>query len=168
VSTILVGDKLRLRQVLINLFGNAIKFTERGSVNLTCSLQQFEGIDARILFSVKDTGVGIPSDLEDKLFHPFSQLDDGSTRRFGGTGLGLVISQNLIQLMGGLITVESRLGLGSCFSFELLLPVVTSFEFDSSKISSASTHSVANVELKAFSGINILEVEDDYTSGDHF
>ena len=142
VPAILVGDSLRLRQVLINLLGNAIKFTERGSVNLICNLQQIEGTEARLLFSIMDTGIGIPSDAQDKLFQPFSQLDDGYTRNFGGTGLGLVISQELIQLMGSSITVESRFGLGSCFSFELLLPVVSLSELDGS----VSTDSLANVE----------------------
>jgi signal transduction histidine kinase/CheY-like chemotaxis protein len=118
-----IGDSLRLRQVLINLLGNAIKFTQQGEVKLNISLQQLDVNEARLLFSVTDTGIGISSKQQDKLFQPFTQVDDGSSRNFGGTGLGLTISQELVQLMGGSIKLDSHVGVGSCFCFELLLPL---------------------------------------------
>ena len=121
----LVGDDLRLQQVLINLLGNAIKFTASGSVSLSISLLANETSENRLLFCVKDTGIGLSETDQDKLFKPFSQVDDSITRRFGGTGLGLAISCNLVQLMGSHILVESALGQGSRFSFEVLLGMPT-------------------------------------------
>jgi len=123
VPDTLIGDSLRLRQVLINLLANAIKFTQQGEVRLSISLQQRDANEARLLFAVTDTGMGISPEQQDKLFQPFAQVDDGSSRNFGGTGLGLVISQELVQLMGGSIKLDSHVGVGSCFSFELVLPL---------------------------------------------
>ena len=117
----LVGDTLRLQQVLINLLGNAIKFTERGQVTLSITVQQLDPSQARLLFCVTDTGIGMSDDDREKLFQPFSQVDGSITRRFGGTGLGLAISQNLLQLMGSEFSVTSTPGQGSAFSFELVL-----------------------------------------------
>ncbi len=117
----LIGDTLRLQQILINLLGNAIKFTNHGTVTLTITLQQLEQSQVRLLFCVTDTGIGMSSDDYDKLFKPFSQVDSTITRRFGGTGLGLAISDNLLQLMGGQFLVTSTPGQGSTFSFELVL-----------------------------------------------
>ena len=154
----LIGDSLRLRQVLINLLGNAIKFTERGSVNLIISLQHLNNQAARLLFSVKDTGIGIDPDLQNKLFLPFSQLDDGYSRNFQGTGLGLVISQELTQLMGGDIKIDSHLGIGSCFSFELQLPVVPSIKVQPII---AATQTASNIEVTELSDLRILVVEDE-------
>lgn len=154
----LIGDSLRLRQVLINLLGNAIKFTEQGSVSLTISLQHLNNQAARLLFSVKDTGIGIDPDLQNKLFLPFSQLDDGYSRNFQGTGLGLVISQELTQLMGGDINIDSCLGLGSCFSFELQLPVVPSIK---AQPIIAATQTASNIEIAELSDLRILVVEDE-------
>ena len=154
----LIGDSLRLRQVLINLLGNAIKFTERGSVSLIISLQHLNNQAARLLFSVKDTGIGIDPDLQNKLFLPFSQLDDSYSRNFQGTGLGLVISQELTQLMGGDIKIDSHLGIGSCFSFELQLPVVPSIQVQPII---ASTQTASNIEIAELSGLRILVVEDE-------
>ncbi|MCQ8116156.1 CHASE domain-containing protein [Methylomonas rosea] len=119
----LVGDALRLQQILSNLLGNALKFTEQGSVTLRVALVDLNGAQARIRFSVVDTGIGIPEADLPKLFQSFSQLDTSITRRFGGTGLGLSISQKLLQVMGSDFNVESNPGLGSNFSFELVLGV---------------------------------------------
>jgi signal transduction histidine kinase len=136
----LVGDRVRLRQVLINLLGNAIKFTQQGEVKLSITLQHLTATEACLLFSVHDTGIGISAAQQDKLFKPFSQVEDGFSRSYDGTGLGLVISQELIQLMGGHINLVSNPGFGSCFSFELLLPLVSLTTVDGSK-PSLETHS---------------------------
>lgn len=120
----LVGDPTRLKQVLLNLLNNAVKFTEQGEVLLTVSLvgHVHEAADtAHVAFSVRDTGIGIPADRMDRLFRSFSQVDATTTRRYGGTGLGLAISQRLVKKMGGEIVVESELGCGSTFSFALRL-----------------------------------------------
>lgn len=113
------GDPHRLSQILINLSGNAVKFTEKGEVEVKMEILSESETEIRLKFSVRDTGIGIPEDKMDKLFKPFSQIDDSHTRKFGGTGLGLVISQNLVKMFGGIIKVESKVGEGSIFSFEI-------------------------------------------------
>ncbi|WP_207535951.1 response regulator [Desertivirga arenae] len=113
----LIGDSHRLRQVLINLINNALKFTPDGEVFLKLSLLKFEDGKAKVLFEVKDTGIGIPEDKIGRLFKAFSQVDSSTTRKYGGTGLGLVICDKIVQLMGGEITVKSTLGVGTTFSF---------------------------------------------------
>jgi|GEM_PF-2223188 len=155
VPDTLIGDSVRLKQVLINLLGNAIKFTEQGSVTLTISLQQLDATEAQLLFSVIDTGMGISSEQQDKLFQPFSQVDDGFSRNYEGTGLGLTISQNLVQLMGSSIKLDSHFGLGSCFSFELLLPIV-----DLATIAPQLTLTISQ-NPEPLSGVRILVAEDD-------
>jgi len=115
----LVGDPGRLRQVLMNLTGNAVKFTERGSIVVTADLHQIDGDSVKVAFSVKDTGIGIPPETRASLFEPFRQADGSTTRRYGGTGLGLSISKGLVELMGGNIVVESEADAGSTFSFML-------------------------------------------------
>ena len=119
VPSRVVGDPLRLRQVLMNLLSNAVKFTDRGEVVLTV---EAAGADGVLRFSVRDTGIGIAADKLDRIFRPFVQLDASSTRRVGGTGLGLSISRHLLEMMGGRIWVESLFGGGSTFAFELPLP----------------------------------------------
>jgi PAS domain S-box-containing protein len=117
VPEALVGDPLRLRQVVINLVGNAIKFTELGEVVLQVELESRGDRQAHLRFSVTDTGIGVPSEKQAVIFEAFSQADSSTTRRYGGTGLGLAISAQLVELMGGRISVESRPGQGSTFHF---------------------------------------------------
>jgi signal transduction histidine kinase/CheY-like chemotaxis protein len=111
------GDPYRLRQILVNLIGNAIKFTRAGSVTLRVGLEGRFGDRSIVRFSVIDTGIGIPADARAKLFQPFTQADGSTARRFGGTGLGLAIARRLCELMGGTIGLESEEGRGSVFWF---------------------------------------------------
>jgi CheY-like chemotaxis protein len=117
VPRTLVGDALRLGQVLINLAGNAVKFTERGEIVVATELVGTAGASARIRFSVRDTGIGLTDEQTARLFESFSQADTSTTRRFGGTGLGLAICKRLVGMMGGEIEVDSVPGRGSTFSF---------------------------------------------------
>lgn len=147
VPDIVSGDPLRLRQVLQNLVSNSVKFTEKGSVQL--SVKQREG--AHILFTVQDTGEGIPEHRQSAIFDDFTQADDTTTRRHGGTGLGLTICKGLINLMGGAISLESEVGIGTTIWFELELPA-------------ASLKPDAKQDLfeseQRFDGVEILLAED--------
>ncbi len=117
------GDPARLRQILINLVGNAIKFTEQGEVSAHV-VSRLDAAGRRLFrFSVTDTGMGIPPEKRDKIFQAFTQVDSSATRKFGGTGLGLTICRRLVDLMGGRIQVESAVGRGSTFSFEIPMDV---------------------------------------------
>jgi len=121
---LVIGDAGRLRQVLVNLLGNAVKFTERGTVQLRASYTGRDENLAHVTFTVEDTGLGIPSDQLESVFEKFTQVDTSTTRRFGGTGLGLAISRQLAELMGGTLTATSEIGRGS--SFTLALPFTLS------------------------------------------
>jgi signal transduction histidine kinase/DNA-binding response OmpR family regulator len=113
----LLGDPLRLGQVLINLLGNAVKFTETGEIRLIGELLERTGEKVKLRFSVRDTGIGMTKEQADRLFQAFSQADTSTSRKYGGTGLGLAISKRLVELMGGSIWVDSEPGVGSTFSF---------------------------------------------------
>jgi PAS domain S-box-containing protein len=121
VPNLLIGDQLRLRQILTNLLGNAFKFTTQGRVTLEVRYIQSSDAGISLCFLVQDTGIGINPQQIKTLFQPFVQADNSISRRFGGTGLGLTISRNLAQMMGGDILVESETGVGSLFRFELTL-----------------------------------------------
>jgi signal transduction histidine kinase/DNA-binding response OmpR family regulator len=119
VSNDLIGDPTRLRQVLVNLVGNALKFTDAGEIVVAVAVAESSAADVELHFTVRDTGIGIPADKLRLIFEPFSQADGSTTRRFGGTGLGLTISTRLVEMLGGRIWVESDVGTGSTFHFSL-------------------------------------------------
>lgn len=141
------GDALRLRQILTNLLGNAVKFTHEGSVTLEVSIK-----DGDTLFEVKDTGIGMSQEHIARLFTPFEQADSSTTRQYGGTGLGLAISHSLASLMNGCITVESTPGKGSCFTLRLPLPEARPF------IPEHGAH--PNPAGRRLAGLRVLAVED--------
>src|ERR1017187_10522481 len=117
VPVALAGDPGRLRQILVNLVGNAIKFTEQGQILVNVELESISPDTACVPFSVRDTGVGIPPEHQKKLFEVFSQADQSMTRKYGGTGLGLTICSRLVEMMSGRIWVVSQAGQGSTFHF---------------------------------------------------
>jgi len=119
-----LGDSTRLRQVLVNLLSNAVKFTNTGTVSLHCSIKDISIKTVTVYFEVKDTGIGMTSEQINKVFQPFTQAETGTTRQFGGTGLGLPITRNILQLMGGTLLVESTPGLGSKFFFYLTFDTI--------------------------------------------
>jgi two-component system sensor histidine kinase/response regulator len=121
VPQALIGNALRLRQVLMNLVSNAVKFTERGQVTIGVRCPEQSGDRVKLSFEVRDTGIGMTREQAARLFTPFTQADGSTTRKYGGTGLGLTISKRLIELMGGTIGVESEPGIGSAFSFTVWL-----------------------------------------------
>jgi HPt (histidine-containing phosphotransfer) domain-containing protein len=124
VPDLLLGDQIRVRQILTNLLGNAIKFTSHGQVSLDISTVRREDDGVVLNFAIKDSGIGMSAAQLDNLFQPFMQADNSITRRFGGTGLGLSISRNLAMLMGGDISAQSVAGKGSVFSFQVKLAIV--------------------------------------------
>jgi len=115
------GDPHHLRQIVINLAGNAVKFTERGSVTVHVSAHSESEKSVRLKFSIRDTGIGIPAEAQARIFESFTQADQSTSRRFGGTGLGTTIAKQLVELMGGKLGLESAVGLGSTFWFEIAL-----------------------------------------------
>ncbi len=150
------GDPGRLRQVLVNLAGNAIKFTEQGEVTVGVEVEHEGNQEVLLRFFVSDTGIGIPDDRKAAIFESFTQADGATTRKHGGTGLGLAISKQLVGLMGHgeTISVESRLGQGSTFSFRISLPLAKSQEVEHGLMSSSSL----------FSQKRVLIVDDNETN----
>jgi two-component system sensor histidine kinase/response regulator len=148
-----VGDPVRLRQVLLNLISNAVKFTEKGEVVITLTAKDQTEDDAVFLFTVKDTGIGIPKDKQKQIFESFSQADGTITREYGGTGLGLTISSRLVGLMGGEIGVESQPGQGSQFFFSVRLGLQKGPE-----------PRLIPVEAENLAGLRILVVDDNLTN----
>ena len=125
VPNIFMGDQLRIKQILLNLLSNATKFTSQGTITITVEMLEMYDIPGLVQISVKDTGIGISSEAQEKIFKPFTQEDTSTTRIYGGTGLGLTISRRLADLMEGCITVESEPGAGSCFKLILPLRIVS-------------------------------------------
>jgi two-component system, sensor histidine kinase len=164
-----VGDQTRIQQVLTNLVGNALKFTESGHIRVTVTEGSRRGAISHLRFSVADTGIGIPPDQHTAIFEAFRQADGSTTRKFGGTGLGLAISSMLVQLMGGQLTVESEPGSGSTFRFDLKLPIVQQSspepEAHPSAVADPAPAAVPAVQSDGTSGVTvrsrkILLVED--------
>ncbi|GHB90236.1 ATP-binding protein [Cerasicoccus arenae] len=152
-----IGDAHRLRQILLNLVNNAVKFTEKGNVDVLAVIQSTtEAGRCRIDVHVKDTGVGIPAEKLVNLFQPFSQADSSTTRRFGGTGLGLVISKRLVEKMGGDIVVESVNGQGSTFSFHIFLNRAPQEEAEQTSLPIDNS-----VPLAELAPLRILAIEDE-------
>ena len=148
----LVGDPLRLRQVAVNLVGNAVKFTEQGEVVLRVQLESCSLGKAQLHFSVTDTGIGIPAEKQAIIFEEFSQGDSSTTRRYGGTGLGLAISARIVELMGGKIVVDSEPGRGSTFRFSV------QFELQQPEMEAPSVH------WQTLTDLPVLIVDDNATN----
>src|SRR4029077_19100951 len=147
------GDPTRLRQVLLNLLGNAIKFTQSGEVTLRVAPDANPSVPTALRFTVSDTGIGIPREKLGQVFERFTQADSSTTRRFGGSGLGLTISKRLVELMGGRIWVESEVGKGSVFAFVVPLEV-------RARTKGRSAVPVGAVSEAPLPALHILLVED--------
>jgi PAS domain S-box-containing protein len=153
ISEVLVGDPGRLRQILMNLVGNALKFTHVGEVVVSAELESRQGNRAVLHFQVRDTGIGIAPDKHDKIFEAFTQAESSTTRRYGGTGLGLTICRQLVDLMGGQIWMESTPGLGSSFHFTAHFTVGSR---------AGRSHVLIPAKMR---GLPVLVVDDHATSG---
>ena len=154
---VILGDPTRFHQILVNLLSNAVKFTEKGGVTISVFSRKLEGDDYEIHFAVKDTGIGIPDDKLGCLFQSFSQVDASTTRRYGGTGLGLVISKKLVEMMGGKIWIESEVGKGSTFHFTIQAESTHKEPID---IFKHVSHSEADIQENLDHGLDILLAED--------
>ena len=150
---VILGDSMRLRQILLNFISNAIKFTEEGEVLVQAELSYLSDVEVEITFDIKDTGIGIPKEKLPRLFKAFSQVDSSTTRKYGGTGLGLVISERLVKLMGGKIWVASEEGQGTTFSFNI-----------QTQAGQESKKQYANVNFEANEGKQVLVVDDNMTN----
>jgi len=150
----ILTDPHRLRQILSNLISNALKFTSEGEVCLEVDLREGDDGGEEVLFSVRDTGIGIPAEKQGNLFQPFTQADSSSTRKYGGTGLGLVISKRLVEKFGGTIGFSSVAGEGSCFYFEI--PVILPREGD---VGNGSIDPIKLEEL-SIEGLRVLVADD--------
>ena len=152
-SPALLGDPLRLGQVLTNLVGNAIKFTQAGEITLTLEIASVSAHDCRLTCHVRDTGIGISAAQQRRLFDAFTQADSSTSRRFGGSGLGLVISRRLVEQMGGTLEIDSVPGQGSCFSVSLVLPRTEA-------PASVPAGGTASGDIRALIGRRVLLAED--------
>lgn len=149
----IIGDSHRLRQILINLIGNAIKFTNKGEVFVKITLSKTIGDAIELTFDVQDTGIGIPEEKLFRLFKAFSQVDSSTTRKYGGTGLGLVISERLVKLMGGDIDVSSEVGKGTTFSFKIIC-----------KVGDESQKQCVPLNMVGNEGKKVLVIDDNFTN----
>ncbi|MGI0484017.1 CHASE2 domain-containing protein [Pantanalinema rosaneae CENA516] len=166
VPELVIGDVARLRQILLNLVGNSIKFTEAGKVlvSLSTTIVEPETKLHELQFSVQDTGIGIPPERLHRLFQPFSQVDSSITRRYGGTGLGLVICKRLCELMGGQIHVTSQVGQGTTFSFTICACATLLSPLSDPAQVSGQASSLWDIEFARYYPFKILVVEDNLTN----
>lgn len=142
IPQVLVGDAGRVRQVLVNLVGNALKFTHMGEILVSVEQVSQDGDNLELRLSVRDSGIGIPADKLEAIFHPFCQADGSTTRKYGGTGLGLTICKRLVKMMGGRIWVESMQGVGSTFHFQIICQAGADQQIASSNVDSVMLQSV--------------------------
>lgn len=147
------GDVTRIRQILVNLIGNALKFTEKGSVTLNVICNYYLDNEYKIIFSIEDTGIGIPPERQNRLFKAFSQVDATVSRKYGGTGLGLAISKRLAEIMGGTMWVKSEMGIGSTFYFTIMTEIAEQIREDKKTLTVETSNSVHNA-------LKILLAED--------
>ncbi len=152
IPKLLIGDSTRLSQILNNLIGNAIKFTDEGTVTITVRLLHHKTEKVELLFAVSDTGIGISSEKINAIFEDFSQAEEDTSRKYGGTGLGLAITKQLVELQGGTINVMSTMMVGSTFSFQL--------GFKIGKVQAIIANLPDATNIKSLKGVNILIVED--------
>ncbi|OQW91583.1 MAG: hypothetical protein BWK79_16555, partial [Beggiatoa sp. IS2] len=163
----LCGDEMRLQQILINLLGNAVKFTENGSITLIVSIQRLSQYEVQLHFTIEDTGIGIPVDRLNYLFQPFSQVDTSTTRQYGGTGLGLAISHQLCQQMNGKIWVESQVHQGSTFHFTVILTTIESLPVtpqEKTEVRTLPARKVNQIPYTPAAHLRLLLVEDNATN----
>ncbi len=157
IPPILVGDQLRIKQILLNLLGNAVKFTKQGTITITAHILELYDSSVILQISVSDTGIGIPQDALDKIFMPFVQADGSTTRKYGGTGLGLSISLRLTEMMGGSIAVESTPDVGTCFTVTLPLKFIH-------KVDKSVKEQLPHICISDGPRLRILYAEDDPTN----
>jgi two-component system, sensor histidine kinase and response regulator len=153
-----MGDPTRIRQILLNLLGNAVKFTQKGEVMTKVSVMSDSGEEVHLLVEIVDTGIGIPEGSIDKIFQEFTQADSSTTRKYGGTGLGLAICKKLVELMGGTIGVQSEHGKGSCFYFDLKLQKDLQYK----------ANTTDNLRLKILKNKTCLIVDENLSAQDVF
>lgn len=153
VPSLIVSDSVRLRQVLMNLVGNSIKFTNQGEIFIGVHASETTKDQVTLHFEVRDTGIGISEDKLDRLFKPFSQVDSSTTRKYGGTGLGLVICERIVSFMGGSISVESKPGAGTTFNFSI-----------KAGVSHHTTRMYVHQNVAVLEGRKILVIDDNATS----
>ncbi|MBF0319072.1 MAG: PAS domain S-box protein [Nitrospirae bacterium] len=156
----LIGDPTRLRQVIVNLVGNAIKFTEKGEVAVVVDVLNSTNSDIELRFSVKDTGIGIPKDKLESVFERFTQVDSSTTRKFGGTGLGLTISKRFVEMMGGQMCVESEYGRGSVFFFTAKFKIDHECRYPLKPAAGKAKDNVPQAEPPELKPLSILLVDD--------
>jgi hypothetical protein len=175
VPKALLGDPGRIRQVLINLVGNSIKFTEAGEILITVEAQSSDSASTCLHIAVKDTGVGIPEDKQANIFEPFSQADGSMARKYGGTGLGLTICVRLVELMGGRIWLDSQVGRGSAFHFTIQLlptekplphspPFLSTQSRDAAIAIAAAKSSNSNPASPEIKNLHVLLAEDNHVN----
>lgn len=152
----LVGDPSRIRQILLNLVGNAVKFTEKGEVKLEVNFEHIDSRRLKISFEVRDTGIGIPAKKQNRLFQAFVQADSSTTRKYGGSGLGLVISKQLAERMGGDIHFKSAVGAGSVFSFTVSMSLPVEQDLKEAKLDPIALNEKLLPEIQGLSGVAMV------------